>query len=432
MEVKSGYKQTEVGVIPQDWKVSQLGPFCSVITKGTTPTSIGMNFARSGIRFLKAESISETGHTIPDKVAFIDDVTHSLLKRSQLVSGDLVVSIAGVLGRVGLVNDADLPANTNQALAIVRLGKHSGLDRMFLFYSLRSPVIERQIRDINVQAAQANISLQNVSDFRLPHPPTEKEQRALESALNDADELLSVLDRLIAKKRDLKQAAMQQLLTGHTRLPGFKDGWQEAPLEELFDFSGGYSASRDQLTPSDGYCYLHYGDIHGRSQPFIDARLEFSRIPKLPIALRSVNPASLLTDGDVVFVDASEDDDGTSKHVVIRNPSGVPFISGLHTIVAKPKTSKLCSEFLCYCFQSAHIKNQFRLLSVGTKVKGINKTTIKLIRLKFPSKEEQEKIGRVLVDMDVELDALTQRREKTRTLKQGMMQQLLTGKVRLV
>ncbi|MBU6376787.1 MAG: restriction endonuclease subunit S, partial [Bdellovibrionales bacterium] len=239
MEVKPGYKQTEVGLIPEEWDLSLLGDCCALITKGTTPTSLGKKFVKSGVHFLKAESISEAGTTIREKVAFIDDATHALLKRSQLTSGDLLISIAGVLGRIGLVRESDVPANTNQALAIVRLGNRSALDRTYLFYNLRSPFIAKQIRDINVQAAQANISLQNVRDFRIPHPSIVEEQRAIVEALSDVDGLLSGLDRLIAKKHDLKQAAMQQLLTGKTRLPGFHDKWEVKTFGELFKFSGG-------------------------------------------------------------------------------------------------------------------------------------------------------------------------------------------------
>ncbi len=203
--MKPGYKQTEVGVIPKEWAVNALGKSCDIVTKGTTPTSIGRAFTTSGVAFLKAESISESGYTIPENVACIDETTHALLKRSQLKRNDLLISIAGVLGRVGLVEESDLPANTNQALAIVRLSRNSQFERTFVFYALRSPCVSRQIRDINVQAAQANISLQDVRDFLLPIPPL-PEQRAIAAALSDVDALLGGLDRLIAKKRDLKQS----------------------------------------------------------------------------------------------------------------------------------------------------------------------------------------------------------------------------------
>ena len=161
-------------------------------------------------------------------------------------------------------------------------------------------------------------------------------------------------------------------------------------------------------------------------------RAEYQDIPKLNIPLKRVSPKSLLEDGDVVFVDASEDDEGTSKHIVVVNNEKTPFISGLHTIVAKSKTDELAHEYRRYCFQTAAIQRQFLFYAVGTKVSGISKTNIAKLKLPVPSRSEQTAIAEVLSDMDAEIAALEQRLAKSRALKQGMMQELLTGKTRLV
>jgi type I restriction enzyme S subunit len=261
--------------------------------------------------------------------------------------------------------------------------------------------------------------------------PPLPEQHAIADSLRDAEALMSGLDRLIAKKRDLKQAAMQQLLTGQTRLPSFRGEWKVKSLGDLFNFSGGYSASRDQLS-KEGHCYLHYGDIHGATKTFVDLCADYQDIPKLDIPLKRVSSKSLLEDGDVVFVDASEDDEGASRHIVVMNKDKKPFISGLHTIVAKSKTDQLAHAYRRYCFQTTAIRQQFLFYSVGMKVSGISKTNIAKLTLPVPSVPEQTAIAEVLTDMDAELTALEQRREKTRALKQAMTQELLTGKVRLV
>ena len=246
----------------------------------------------------------------------------------------------------------------------------------------------------------------------IPLPTSEAEQRAIATALSDVDALLGGLDRLIAKKRDLKQAAIQQLLTGQTRLSGFHGEWEVKTLGDLFNFSGGYSASRSQLS-TEGHCYLHYGDIHGATKTCVDARADYQDIPKFNIPLKRVLPGSLLKDGDVVFVDASEDDEGTSKHVVVVNKDSVPFISGLHTIVAKSKTNELVHEYRRYCFQTAAVRQQFLFYAVGKKVSGISKTNIPKLTLPVPSVPEQTAIADVLSDMDAELAALEARRDKT-------------------
>ena len=206
--------------------------------------------------------------------------------------------------------------------------------------------------------------------------------------------------------------------------------WIEKPLSELFDFSGGLSASRADLS-TIGHPYLHYGDIHGSKSTFVDVCIDNS-IPRLNVDLTKVSKGSLLSDGDVVFVDASEDDEGASRHLVVRNEKNAPFISGLHTIVAKAKTNELDNLFKEFCFQTAAIKAQFKFYAVGTKVTGISKTAIGKILLSYPQDTaEQRRIAAALSDADALITALERLIAKKRAVKQGAMQELLTGKRRL-
>ncbi len=302
------------------------------------------------------------------------------------------------------------------------------LDNHFLYYWLQSN--KREFERIAMGNTIKTIGLPYFRQLVVPLP-TKVEQEAIAEALNDTDTLLESLGQLVAKKRQLKQGAMHNLLTGKNRLAGFSGEWEVKPLGDLFNFSGGFTASRDQLA-SEGYCYLHYGDIHTSKKSFVNVRAEYQDIPKLDIPLRKASSVSLLDDGDVVFVDASEDDEGTSKHVVIINPDAIPFISGLHTIVAKSKTDGLDHQFRRYCFQTPAVKSQFRFFAVGTKVSGISKINIVKVTLPVPSVPEQSAIAAILSDMDAEIDAIEAKLAKTRQLKQGMMQELLTGRIRLV
>lgn len=333
----------------------------------------------------------------------------------------------GSIGDCRLV-DWDVNASFYVSLALLKI---CGADAAFVAQYSNSRAFKAEVELHSLPSATPKkINLGPISDIRLLVPPL-PEQRAIAEALRDADELLSGLKRLIAKKRDLKQAAMQQLLTGRTRLSGFSDRWQVKRMGDLFRFSGGYSASRDQLS-SEGHCYLHYGDIHGSSKTTIDTNADYQDIPKLDIPLQRVSPDSLLDDGDVVFVDASEDSEGTSKHVVVVNKDHLPFISGLHTIVAKARTTELAHEYRRYCFQTAAVRQQFMFYAVGTKVSGISKTNIAKLTLPVPPVAEQRAIATVLADMDAELAGFEARRDKVRDLKQAMMQELLTGRTRLI
>lgn len=270
-----------------------------------------------------------------------------------------------------------------------------------------------------------------LESFPVAMPGRAKEQQAIAEALSDADALIESLSLLLAKKRQIKQGAMQELLTGKKRLPGFTGDWPRKSLGELFQFSGGLSASRDQLSER-GHLYLHYGDIHVSTKTFIDVAVEGGAIPRLDVGLAKVSPTSLLADGDVVFVDASEDDEGVSKYVVVSNPEGLPFIAGLHTIVAKQRQQLLERSYLRYCFQTRAVKDQFKFYAVGTKVSGISKRNIAKISLPVPTYAEQQAIGELLASMDEEMTALERKLSKARQLKQGMMQALLTGRIRLV
>ncbi|MDP2144298.1 MAG: restriction endonuclease subunit S, partial [Gallionella sp.] len=430
VEVRPGYKLTEVGVIPEDWEVAALGDLTAKIGSGITPTGGQRVYRSYGRPFMRSQNVG-WGSLLLDDVAFIDESTHSTFADTEVQADDVFLNITGAsIGRSAVADSRLVGGNVNQHVCIIRTDERKLVPR-FLNMFLLSAGGQRQIDSFQAGGNRQGLNFGQVRSMRVPLPPTEAEQRAIAAALSDVDALLGGLDRLIAKKHDLKHAAMQQLLTGQTRLPGFHGEWEVKRLGGLFRFSGGYSASRDQLS-TKGHCYLHYGDIHGATLTYVDAAAHYQDIPKLDIPLKRVSADSLLEDGDIVFVDASEDDEGTSKHIVVVNKANVPFIAGLHTIVAKPRTAELAHEYRRYCFQTVAIRRQFLFYAVGTKVSGISKTNIPKLTLPVPCVSEQTAIAAVLSDMDAELAALEARRDKTRALKQAMMQELLTGRIRLV
>ncbi len=233
----------------------QIREVSDLVTKGTTPTSLGRKFTTSGVRFLKVETFASDGTFIPGREAFIDRQTHQLLRRSQLAEGDILFSIAGALGRSTVVEQAWLPANTNQAFAIIRPStKRRSVVARYLLWQLRSPAIARRIAEINVQAAQANLSLEQVRDFEIPIVSS-LEQEAIADALDDVNELIATLERLIAKKQAIKQGMMQQLLTGRTRLPGFTGTWMVSTLGTLARVTGGRNTFNSRRFVLGGWRY---------------------------------------------------------------------------------------------------------------------------------------------------------------------------------
>ena len=423
-----------MGVIPEDWvcpTVAQIasnranaivgGPFGSDL--------VSKDYVATGIPVVRGQNMARK--YVSGDFVFVSESKAKYLRANMARADDIIFTQRGTLGQVSIV-----PSEPFEKYLVsqsqMKLTLNSDVaSSLFVYQYFISTNGQRQILNSAIQTGVPHTNLGILRTYRIPLPPTKAEQGAIAEALSDADALIESLEQLLAKKRQLKQGAMQKLLAGKKRLPGFSGGWEVKALGELFTFSGGLSASRDQLS-TEGHCYLHYGDIHLSSKSFIDVRAEFQDIPKLNVPLNKVAAKSLLADGDVVFVDASEDDEGASKHVVVVNPDNTPFISGLHTIVAKGRTAELDFQFRRYCFQTRAVKSQFRFFAVGTKVSGISKTNIAKVSMPVPSVAEQAAIASILSDMDAEFAGLERTLAKARQIKQGMMQELLTGRIRLV
>lgn len=377
-----------------------------LVTKGTTPTSLGRKFTSSGVNFLKVETFAGDGKFIPGREAFIDASTHQLLRRSQLDEGDILFSIAGALGRSTVVEEAWLPANTNQALAIIRPAKvrRSVLPR-YLLWQLRSSAIMQRIAEINVQAAQANLSLEQVRDFEIPLVSL-TEQHAIAAALDDVAELITTLERLIAKKQAIKQGMMQQLLTGRSRLPGFREQWKETALGEVLTFEVGFPFRADLFTDT-------------------------------PVGVRLVRNRDLKpTDTFTYYTGKFE------NRYVVRDEDVLIGMDGdfspcrwrggralLNQRVGRLKARRCSVSFMYYA-----LIEPLRKLEAGTgatTVKHLSHSDVESLVLNMPSSEEQSAIAQTLEDSDAEIHILNERLRKARAIKTGMMQQLLTGRTRL-
>ncbi len=420
---------TETSRLPGEWEWRRIGEI-GIPVRGGSPRPAGdpRYFDGSFIPWLTVAALTNIA---PSQLVVSETATclteaGSALSRI-LDPGTLIIANSGATLGIAKILGIKCCANDGIA-AVLSISRKVSPRYLAHFINTKTQYLREVVATGN---GQPNLNTALIRSFEIPLPPTRTEQEGIADALSDADGLIESLERLIAKERQIKQGAMQELLTGKKRLPGFGGEWKSATLGELFTFSGGFAASRLQLSEK-GHCYLHYGDIHLATKSFIDVQAEGHTIPRLSVSLGDVSVRSLLQDGDVVFVDASEDEEGASKYVVIGNPNGIPFISGLHTIVAKARTSEMDHRYLRYCFQTRTAKTQFRFFAVGTKVLGVSKSEITKIELSFPLKAEQAAIGAVLSDMDAEIDELEKKLDKARQIKQGMMQELLAGRIRLI
>lgn len=394
-----------------------------LVTKGTTPTSLGRRFTSRGVKFLKVETFAADGSFIAGREAFIDDSTHHLLRRSQLAQGDILFSIAGALGRSTVVEQAWLPANTNQAFAIIRPStRRRPIHPRYLLWQLRSPAIARRIAEINVQAAQANLSLEQVRDFEIPFVSI-PEQGAIAAALDDVDDLIVTLERLIAKKQAIKQGMMQQLLTGRTRLPGYTEDWPSVTLGGSGVVAGGGVDKTSNPTEAS-VLLLNYMDVY-RTE-FIDHR---SVTQVVTAASPKIAKCSIRA-GDVFFTPTSETPDDIARSAVADDDlPGVVY--SYHLVRWRPGPG-WDRSYLAYAFSTEAFRSQASTLAAGSGTRYVvSMPGFRSLVVPRPPVDEQRAIGEALRDVSSGINVLFRRLAKVRAIKTGMMQQLLTGRTRL-
>ena len=231
----------------------RLGDIATVVTKGTTPTTMGFQFEDSGINFVKIESISEDGTFLREKFSHISDECNVQMRRSQLQENDILFSIAGAIGRSAIVTKEILPANTNQALAIIRVPKGK-IDYNYLLYALSSSAINQQATQHQQGVAQLNISLKNVSDFLLPIY-TEAMQKRIVHNLKKIDKLISLRKQQLAKLDELVKARFVEMF-------GDEQAFNKEPLsqnvEEMFIGPFGSSLKNENfVSKENGYCMVY-------------------------------------------------------------------------------------------------------------------------------------------------------------------------------
>jgi type I restriction enzyme S subunit len=285
-----------------------------------------------------------------------------------------------------------------------------GNDPLFVFYFLRSIDFTRH----NSGGAQQSLNRNFIYPIQVgvPRPP---EQLAIAGTLSDVDELIGALDQLIAKKRDLKQAAMQQLLTGQIRLPGFHGEWEETTLGHIGECIIGLTYKPENV--------VEHGLLVLRSSNVQNGQLAYDDNVYVNLEV----PEHLVTrPGDILICVRNGSRALIGKCAMIgKAVAGVTF--GAFMSVYRTKHSR----FIFHVFQGHDIQRQIHE-NIGATINQITNKDLKAFRVKLPLENEQAAIAEVLSDMDAELAALEQRRDKTRALKQGMMQELLTGRTRLV
>ena len=420
--VKSGYNQTEVGVIPEDWKVKRIQKFTNA-TSGGTPSTFIPEYWGGNIRWMNS------GEVNLKKVYDVEGMITELgLKNSStklIPPKCILIGLAGQGKTRGTVAINYVELCVNQSIGSIFPNKSFVAE--YLYYNLDARYNE--LRNLSTgEGGRGGLNLTIIRNILIPLPPTIEEQSAIAQVLSDTDNLIEKLEKIITKKKNIKQGTMQELLTGKRKLPRFKDKWEYKTFDELFKFLTTGTNPRSDLTSHGDVHYIHYGDIHTKWDSILDCDSE-----EIPWILESkVKGLPLLKDGDLVIADASEDYEGVGASILVKNIKNKKIVSGLHTILLRSYNDNISKDYKSFLTSIKDVKNQMISLVTGISVYGLSKTNLKKVKIFLPSDvKEQDAISQALTNMDKEIWELKKKRDKYLMIKKGMMQKLLTGSIRL-
>lgn len=412
------------------WIIKQIGDFTSC-TAGGTPSTFIPTYWGGEFRWMNSGELHQK---------FVNEVEGKITQEGLRNSSTklipkkcVLVGLAGQGKTRGTVAINLVELCTNQSIAAIFPSPEHVPE--YLYYNLEFRYDE--LRSFSSgEGGRGGLNLAIIESILVPLPE-KPEQRAIAAALSDVDALIAALDRLIAKKRDNKQAAMQELLTGKRRLPGFVCGnrskqtdvgtipadWDIITLGDLFTFKNGLNKGKEHF--GYGTPIVNYMDVYKRSgihAADINGRVSLS---KQEIKTYEVHK------GDVFFTRTSETTDEIGiASVMLDDPKDTVF-SGF-VLRARPRNDYLDDQFKKYCFSTNEVRRAIVSKSSYTTRALTNGHLLSIVTIPLPSIHEQHAIATVLSDMDAEIAALETRRQKTLALKQGMMQELLTGRIRLV
>jgi type I restriction enzyme S subunit len=398
--VKDGYKQTDIGVIPKDWKLKEIGEICQIFGRigfrGYTVNDIVTE--NKGVITISPSNIINNATNF-NKCTYISWFKYEESPEIKIFNGDiLLVKTGSTVGKTAIVKNLKREATINPQIVVL---KKINIDNFYLGYLVGYKDFQNNIARTIVGGAIPTLSQKQIASYKIPIPPKE-EQKAIAKALSDTDELISSLEKLISKKEAIKQGTMQQLLTGKKRLSGFGGEWEEKRLGDIFEITAGGDLKKDLYSEN------------------LDEKYRY------PIYANSVFNKGLY--GYSTFSNIEKE----SVTVTARGNLGVAFhrtnayvaIGRLLILQQKLKVNSL------FCAESINLTLDFA--NESTSVPQLTAPQISKYEIKLPpTTEEQNAIAQILSDMDNEIETLKQKLSKTKAIKDGIMSELLTGKTRL-
>ena len=411
VEMKSGYKMTEVGVIPEDWEVKELSSISAIKSGKRLPKGSLVTSSKTPYPYIRVIDMN-MGYLNLSDIMYVPENVQPMISKYIISKNDIYISVAGTLGLVGKIPEeldgANLTENANRITEIQ-------CNRDYLMYYMMSPLIQNVIEAERTIGAQPKLALQRIRDFYIVLPGDNREQTAIAAALSDADSLISALTKKIEKKKAIKQGLMQQLLTGKKRLPGFGGVWDVVQLKRII--SEFIVPMRDKPTALTGpipWCRIEDFDGKYLKKSLSNQGVDLNTVSQMNLKIFPVNTL-------LVSCSANLGRCAIVKQKLVTN----------QTFIGLVPSDRIDVEFLYYKM-SREDKN-LNNMATGTTISYLSREQFEKYEILIPSsKAEQTAIANILSDCDSEIAALEEKRDKYKEIKQGMMQQLLTGKIRLI
>lgn len=411
--IETRFKKTDIGEVPEDWDIKSLGEISANASYGVSAEAVPYDGYTKYIRITDIED--STGLFIPSPLtspAFY-------LDKFLVQQNDILIARTGAsVGKSYLYNLLD--GRIVFAGFLMKLNIYLA-NACYVFYQTRTERYKKWLQQESMRSGQPGINIEQLKSYVIPFP-LQPEQQRIATALNNIDVLLSVLNKKIEKKKLIKQGVMQQFLTGKKRLNGFTEPWREKRLGELCQLFGrigfrGYTKA-DLVRKGEGVITFSPSDIH-------DNQLDYTNCTYISMFKYEESPEIKVYNGDIIFCKTAS----IGKCAIVKDMNEKATINPQFVVM---KNFDCSNVFLYYKLVERDFQERVKGITGGSTIPTMSQEKLKEQILLMPTLSEQIAIATVLSDMDAEIEALETKRSKYEQVKQGMMQQLLTGKIRLI
>jgi type I restriction enzyme S subunit len=407
--VHEKYKQTEIGLIPNDWKILNLGKSSTLKARIGWQGLTTAEYLKTGECYLITGTDFKNGFIDWDNCVYVEKERYIQDKNIQVKIDDILVTKDGTIGKVAFIDKIIKQTTLNSGVFVIR-PINKKYNSRYLYYVLMSEYFIDFLNRLTAGSTISHLYQKDFVHFVMPLPSL-KEQDQIATALSNADTWITNLENLLTKKRQIKQGALQELLKP-------KLDWEVKKLGEVASFLKGKGLPKSHINESGKYKCIHYGELFTKYKELISNIISHTNEKENTIS--SISNDVLMPTSDVT-------PNGLATASCIKE-NGV--ILGGDVLIIRPNKNILDGIYLSY-FVTKN-KERVMMMVTGSTVYHLYGSDMNNFIVEFPKIEEQNQIANILTDMDVEIEQLEIKIDKAKKVKQGMMQELLTGKIRLV